>query len=99
LFQHDIVIGRQRRIPPNPNINLNLNLQVPQPPGVPPGAPMPVPALPQQVVDQLMQQIQQVVRQQLIQQSEIIGLQVRMQRGSWREIELGLPKAAAKPKV
>jgi hypothetical protein len=47
-----------------------------------------------EVVDQLMQQIQQVVRQQLIQQSEVVGLQVLMQRGSWREIELRLAKDA-----
>jgi hypothetical protein len=88
LFQHDITFARQRRIPPNPNININLNLQVPQGPGVPPGAPMPMPGLPQQLVDQLMQQIQQTVRQQIIQQSEVIGLQVRMANGAWREIEL-----------
>ncbi|HEY2955876.1 MAG TPA: hypothetical protein VGK89_11580 [Candidatus Eisenbacteria bacterium] len=88
LFQHDITFARQRRIPPNPNININLNLQMPQPAGLPAGAPMPMPALPQQVVDQLMQQIQQTVRQQIIQQSEVVGLQVRMANGSWREIEL-----------
>lgn len=92
VFQQDIVIARQRRLPPNPNININLTLQVPPPPPPQPGQPQPAVDIPQQLIDQLMQQIGQTVRQQIVQQSDTVGLQVRTANARWREVELARDK-------
>jgi hypothetical protein len=85
-FQQELVFSRRRKMPTNPNINISLNLQLPG--AAQPGLPAPAPVIPQQLVDQLMQQIGKTVRDQIIQQSELVGIQTRTVGGKWREIEL-----------
>ena len=84
IFETNIELRKNRKVPPSPQINLNVNLQLP--PGIQPAQ---IPQQAQQILQQLMAQISknitQMVQQEIIRQSPIVGIGGRVYGGKWYE--------------
>lgn len=84
IFETNVELRKNRKVPPSPQINLNVNLQLP--PGIQPAQ---IPQQAQQILQQLMAQISQnitqMVQQEIIRQSPIVGIGGRVYGGKWYE--------------
>lgn len=84
IFKANIDLRKDRKIPSAPQINLNVNLQLP--PNIQPAQ---LPQQAQQILQQLMAQISQnitqMIQQEIIRQSPVLGIGVRIYGGKWHE--------------
>lgn len=84
IFEANVELRKNRKVPSSPQINLNINLQLP--PGIQPAQ---IPQQAQQILQQLMAQssknITQMVQQEIIRQSPIVGIGGRVYGGKWYE--------------
>jgi hypothetical protein len=82
LFRAHIQMGKNRQIPPSPQININLNLNLP--PNITPDQ---LPENAQQILQnlnlQLSQQIPQQVQAEIEKQSPIVGIGAKIYGGKW----------------
>jgi hypothetical protein len=83
VFEANIVIERQRAIPPNPQININLNLGLP--PGFDPAQLTPdAAAMLQNLINEASRHLAPIVQQEIARQSPIAGIAFRLYGGHWK---------------
>ena len=86
IFKPSIDLRKKRKVPSNPQFNINIGLNLP--PNIKPEE---IPQKEQQVLQQWINQIgkniQQVVQQEIMRQSPVVGVDVKIFGGSWKEYE------------
>jgi hypothetical protein len=84
-FRQHVRLRRKRNVPPNLQLNLNLNVNLPPDLDI-----NQLPQQAQQVLQQLLeafrQNVEQLVRQQMLQQLPVVGVEVNVFGGGWREL-------------
>jgi hypothetical protein len=84
IFNTNVDLRKNRKVPPSPQINININLQLP--PNIQPAQiPQQAQEILQQLMTQISQNITQLVQQEIVRQSPIIGIGGRVYGGKWYE--------------
>lgn len=82
VFRTNVKLRKKRRIPPDSQVSVNLALHLPS--GI---TPQQIPEQMQQILDHLSSQVAkmlpEIVRQEMLKQSLILGLEVRVYGGKW----------------
>jgi len=83
VFDANILIERQRVVPPNPQINVNLSLNLQ--PGLDPSQIAPdTAAAVQNLLNDASTHLAQIVQQEIARQSPVAGISMRLYGGRWR---------------